>query len=99
MGFKLGWGLTSPGFAAVSSALIDELQDTCGYEKVIPAETEAETRSKDCDGSSPVLKRYLESWRASAAVKITSGLGRKAVFAIGCRSDLPVTVPGGATGN
>jgi len=93
--FKLGWGLTSPGFAAVSSALIDELQDTLGYEKVIPAETEAETMSKDCDWPSPVLKKRLERWRASAAVKIASGLGRKAVFAIGCRNDLLVTERGG----
>lgn len=96
--FKFGWRLTSPGFVAVSSAVIDELQNTLGYEKVITAETEAETMSKDCYWYSPGLKKRLESWRASAAVKLASGSELKAVFAIACRNDLSVTVRGGVTG-
>jgi FAD/FMN-containing dehydrogenase len=75
------------------------VQNTLGYKMVITAETEAETRSKDCYWYSPVLNKRLESRRASAAVRLASGSELKAVFAIAYRNDLPVTVRGGATGN
>lgn len=55
--------------------------------------------SKDCYWYSPVLNKRLESWRASAAVRLASGSELKGVFAIAYRNDLPVTVRGGATGN
>jgi hypothetical protein len=91
--------LTSSGFVAVSSAVIDDLQNTLGYEKVITAETESATRSKDCYWHSSVSKKCLKNRRASAALKSASGSELKAVSTIAYCNNLPVTVWGGATGS
>jgi hypothetical protein len=93
----LNFFLTSPGFVAVSSGAIDDLQNTLGCEKVITAETEAETILKDCFWHSSVSKKCLKNRRASAALKSASGSELKAVSTIAYCNNLPVTMRGGAT--
>jgi hypothetical protein len=62
--------------------VIDELQNTLGCEKVSTAETEAETILKECFWYSPVLKKCLESRRASSGVEDCFRVGTE-----GCACD------------
>lgn len=89
----------TPGFVSVAAPVIEELGSLVGPDRIITAEAEVETLSKDCYWYSPVLVSRLEGRRASAVVKVPSVAVLKDVLALAYRNDLPVTVRGGATGN
>ncbi len=90
---------STPGFVPVPAAVVAELQSLLGPDRVLTADADVESLSKDCYWYSPVLKARLQDRRAAAAVKVATVPELKSVLAIAYRHDLPVTVRGGATGN
>lgn len=91
--------MPSPGFVAVSPALVDEFSAVAGPENVVLDPAGIESLSKDYYWYSPVLSARLKDRRASVAVKIDSLDVLRAVASVAVKARAPITLRGGATGN